>query len=155
MMSPRTWSGGAGARLRFLLVGMLASCSSSRTSTSSCWSPCQCWLSEEPFDSPLAFRTVLESFDSHGSSMDGSLTWNTYDSLDAIEEIVLLVDVFWDVPQTGIANYGGKPHGFDCIFDETRDDWTDQYLLRPLDHETVARVLAEWQTLTEQPPADE
>ena len=30
-----------------------------------------CWLSEASYGAPLAFRTVREPFDSHGSSMDG------------------------------------------------------------------------------------
>jgi hypothetical protein len=31
----------------------------------------RCWLSEASCGAPLAFRTVLEPFNSHGSSMDG------------------------------------------------------------------------------------
>jgi hypothetical protein len=41
MMSPRMWSIGTGLRFRFLLVGAVASCSSSWISVSSCSSPAQ------------------------------------------------------------------------------------------------------------------
>jgi len=76
-------------------------------------------------------------------------------SVEPIEEDVLIVDVLWDGPRSGIASFRGTPHSFDCIFDDALDDWTDQFLLRPLDDETVVRVLAGWQELRTHPPNDE
>jgi hypothetical protein len=78
------------------------------------------------------------------------------DASDPVEEErVLLVDDFWDVPNSGIANFHGVPHSFSCIFDEARDDWSNKYLLRPLDGDTVARALPARQDLRMNPSDDE
>ena len=47
-------------------------------------------------------------------------------------ERVLLITNYHDQPRDGVAEVRGKLHYFKCIFDETQDDWTNTYRLRPL-----------------------
>ena len=37
-------------------------------------------------------------------------------------EEVFTVTEYYDGPRQGIANFTGKPHFYDCIFDEARQD---------------------------------
>jgi hypothetical protein len=41
--------------------------------------------------------------------------------------------LFWDRPQTGIADFCGIPHVFECQFSEADDEWTDLFWLREVD----------------------
>ena len=51
------------------------------------------------------------------------------------EEVYFVVD-YWDGPREGVADYGGTPHYFRCVFDEKRDEWSDDFILSPLDQDT-------------------
>jgi hypothetical protein len=49
---------------------------------------------------------------------------------------------YWDGPREGVADYRGTPHYFRALFDEKRDEWSDVFLLSPLDLVTY-RLLIE------------
>jgi len=59
----------------------------------------------------------------------------------ASEEAHFVID-YWDGPREGVADYCGTPHYFKCVFDEKRDEWSDVFILRPLDQDTY-RLLME------------
>jgi hypothetical protein len=56
-------------------------------------------------------------------------------------ERVLVVTFFHDGPRAGIANFGGVPHAFDCVFDEIEDEYSDVYGLEPVEVEVVRLAL--------------
>lgn len=51
------------------------------------------------------------------------------------EEVYFVID-YWDGPRQGVADYGGAPHYFRCVFDEKSDEWSDVFILTPLDQNT-------------------
>jgi hypothetical protein len=57
------------------------------------------------------------------------------------EEVHLIID-YWDGPREGVADYCGTPHYFRALFDEKRDEWSDVFILSPLDLDTY-RLLIE------------
>jgi hypothetical protein len=59
-------------------------------------------------------------------------------------EIVYTITDFWDVPRGGVAQYQGKPHAYESLFDYSSDDWSDIYLLQPIDEETLNLALEDW-----------
>jgi hypothetical protein len=56
-------------------------------------------------------------------------------------ERVLVVTFFHDRPRAGIANFGGAPHAFDCVFDVIEDEYSDVYRLEPVEVEVVRLAL--------------
>lgn len=44
-------------------------------------------------------------------------------------------------PLSGVADCDGRPYFYQRLFDEALDDWSDQYLLRAIDRETVEKAL--------------
>ncbi len=60
-------------------------------------------------------------------------------------EIVYTVTDYWDGPRRGTANYKGAPHFYESLFDEKADDWSDTFLLTPMDEETFKLVLEDWE----------
>jgi hypothetical protein len=59
-------------------------------------------------------------------------------------ESVFTVTDYWDGPRKGIANYQGKPHLYECIFDEAREGYSDLFQLTPIDSETLRLALEDW-----------
>jgi hypothetical protein len=70
-------------------------------------------------------------------------------------EIVHLVIDYWDGPRQGVADYRGNPHYFRALFDEKRDEWSDVFILIPLDSDTYNllteqnRIWRRWQNAYE------
>lgn len=56
-------------------------------------------------------------------------------------DTVLTVWNYWDGPRSGAARYRGAPRWFECIFDPSKDDWSDYFLLEPLDPLTLSLVM--------------
>lgn len=54
----------------------------------------------------------------------------------SLEEVHMIQD-YWDQPREGVADYNGLPHYYKCIFDEEKDEWSNTYILKPLDAETL------------------
>ena len=59
--------------------------------------------------------------------------------------MVFTVTDYYDGPRKGIANYQGKPHLYECIFDETADVYSESFLLTPLDLETFQLAMEGWE----------
>jgi hypothetical protein len=60
-------------------------------------------------------------------------------------ENVHTVSDYWDAPLTGVADYRGQPHHYERIFDETSDEWSNTFILIPLDNETFQLLLEDWE----------
>ena len=56
-------------------------------------------------------------------------------------EAVYFVIDYWDGPREGVADYSGRPHYFKAVFDESRDEWSDVFLLSPLDLDTYRLLM--------------
>ena len=59
------------------------------------------------------------------------------------ERVYTVVD-YYDGPRKGIADYRGKPHLYECIFDEAKGNYSNSFLLAPLDSETFRLAMEDW-----------
>lgn len=60
-------------------------------------------------------------------------------------ESVFTVTEYYDGPRKGIANYQGRPHFYDCVFDEASDgDYSDLFQLTPVDKEIFELAMEDW-----------
>ena len=69
------------------------------------------------------------------------LTSNT--SQSGFEEVFTVTD-YYDGPRQGIANYGGSPHFYDCVFSDERQDYTCVYRLTPVTDQVFRLALEDW-----------
>jgi hypothetical protein len=61
------------------------------------------------------------------------------------ERVHTMTDYF-DGPRRGIADYDGRPHLYESLFEEDRDGYGDVYELRPVDDETLRLALEDWES---------
>ncbi len=59
-------------------------------------------------------------------------------------ERVFTVTGYYDGPREGIANLHGAPHVYECLFDEAKSEFSDQFLLTPIDTETFQLAIEDW-----------
>ena len=59
-------------------------------------------------------------------------------------ELVYTVVDYYDGPRKGIADYRGRPHLYECIFDESKDEYTDSFHLTPVDSQTFQLAMEDW-----------
>ena len=59
-------------------------------------------------------------------------------------EIVHTVTDYYDGPRGGIADFHGKPHLYSSLWDESADDWSDTFLLQPVDEQTFLLAMEDW-----------
>jgi len=59
-------------------------------------------------------------------------------------EIVHTVTDYYDGPRAGIADVDGVAHFYQSEWDSERDDYSDTFLLAPIDAETLALALEDW-----------
>jgi hypothetical protein len=60
-------------------------------------------------------------------------------------ETVHTVNLFYDFPRVGVADFQGRPHAFRPVWDEEADDYSTIYELSPLEPEQFKAVLEDWQ----------
>jgi hypothetical protein len=65
--------------------------------------------------------------------------------MDEAFELVYTVTDFFDGARGGVADFEGKPHAYRCVFDDTKNNWTDEFLLIPISQETHQLALEDWQ----------
>lgn len=58
-------------------------------------------------------------------------------------ERVYTVSEYYDGPRRGVADFRGQPHLYEFVFD-TSNDYSDLFLLMPLDAENFRLVLEAW-----------
>jgi hypothetical protein len=61
----------------------------------------------------------------------------------AFEHVYTVWD-YWDGPRSGLANLFGEAHAYSCKWDEVEDDYTDRFLLTPIDPETLSLAVEQW-----------
>lgn len=59
------------------------------------------------------------------------------------EEVFTVTD-YYDGPRQGIANFKGKPHFYDCIFDEVRNDYSERYRLTAIPTHIFDLAMEDW-----------
>jgi hypothetical protein len=74
------------------------------------------------------------SLDGAGSRMDLNM---------AFEKVYTVCD-YYDGPRSGIADYSGQPHHYDCEWNEVTDDFADTFVLTLIDSETLNLALEQW-----------
>jgi hypothetical protein len=60
-----------------------------------------------------------------------------------IDKVHTVID-FFDRPRSGLADFEGAPHVYDCIFDEARDEYSERYRLIPTDRELAGLMKESW-----------
>jgi hypothetical protein len=60
------------------------------------------------------------------------------------EKIYTVFD-FYDGIRSGVADFGGVPHYYECAIDAAKQDFADYFLLRPIDEETFRLVMEDWE----------
>ncbi len=63
--------------------------------------------------------------------------------MDGPERVAMIWDK-WGGPLEGIADYKGAPHCFWLLFDTANDDWSEVYLLHPLNEDTLTLALEQY-----------
>jgi hypothetical protein len=63
---------------------------------------------------------------------------------DSEYEKVYTVTDFYDIPRAGVADFNGMPHYYECPFDNTEGDWSNFFLLKPIDEETFQLAMEDW-----------
>ena len=51
---------------------------------------------------------------------------------------------FCDCPRSGVADYRGAPHAFQCEWDDAADDWSKVFLLSPITDGQLSIVQESW-----------
>lgn len=59
-------------------------------------------------------------------------------------ELVYTVQDYWDGPRQGIADFQGVPHIYERQFDKIEDDWSDTFLLAPIDEKSFNLAMDAW-----------
>ena len=59
-------------------------------------------------------------------------------------EKVITINDWWDGPQNGLACFNGAVCIYERIFDEAKDDWSDEYYLTPIGSDLQNEILDEW-----------
>jgi len=59
-------------------------------------------------------------------------------------ERVLTVNDFYDSPRLGVAEVDGTPHIYQAEFDEQADEYSETYLVSPVEPELLALILEDW-----------
>ena len=59
-------------------------------------------------------------------------------------EKVITINDWWDGPLLGLAYYNGFVCIYERIFDKTKDDWSNEYYLTPINSNSQNEILNEW-----------
>ncbi len=60
-------------------------------------------------------------------------------------EAVHTVTDYYDSPRRGIADFYGRPHAYQSLWDNFEDDWSDAFLLQPIHDETFRLAMEDWE----------
>ncbi|HXT86201.1 MAG TPA: hypothetical protein VN745_04180 [Verrucomicrobiae bacterium] len=60
-------------------------------------------------------------------------------------ERVYTVNEYYDGPRNGIADYRGEPHLYECIFDESKRNYSELFRLSPIDAQIFQMALEDWE----------
>jgi hypothetical protein len=58
---------------------------------------------------------------------------------------ILTISNYYDGPIEGITTLSGKPHFYECIFDELDDEYSDQFLLTPMSDAIYKIAMESWE----------
>lgn len=61
----------------------------------------------------------------------------------AFERVYTVWD-YYDGPRSGIAEYRGQPHHYNCEWNETKDDYAATFVLTPIDQQTLTLAMEQW-----------
>lgn len=59
------------------------------------------------------------------------------------EEVFTVTD-YYDGPRQGIADFNGRPHFYDCIFDERRHNYSNLFRLTPVEPAVFQLAMESW-----------
>lgn len=58
---------------------------------------------------------------------------------------VYTVTDYYDGPRAGVSDLNGQPHYNECQFDEAESNWSEIFLLKPIDFETFRLAMEDWE----------
>lgn len=60
-------------------------------------------------------------------------------------EKIITINNWWDGALSGLAYYNNMVCIYERIFDDTVDEWSNEYFLTPIDPEAEKRILDDWE----------
>jgi hypothetical protein len=60
-------------------------------------------------------------------------------------DIVHTITDWYDGARAGVADLNGKPHYYECPWDEANGDWSEVCHLSPIDDDTFRLAMEDWQ----------
>ena len=60
-------------------------------------------------------------------------------------EPVFTVYDYHDGPRSGVANFHGIPHSYECVFNEKSDDYSDVFVLIPIGQKDLESAIENWE----------
>ncbi len=58
---------------------------------------------------------------------------------------IFTVDEYYDGPISGVTELNGKPHIYQCIFDENEDEYSQRYYLQQIPQDIFTLKLEQWE----------
>lgn len=59
------------------------------------------------------------------------------------EHVYMVWDIY-DGVRSGIADYLGEPHYFECVVDDQEQEYSNNFELKPIDRETLLEAQEQW-----------
>jgi hypothetical protein len=60
-------------------------------------------------------------------------------------EVIFTIRDYIDGPRSGVADFHGRPHFFECVFDDTEDRYSNYYLLTNISQEVFKAAQENWE----------
>lgn len=76
--------------------------------------------------------------------MSGAALLNTWAIPFTEWEPVYTVNDYYRIPRLGVAELGGEPHIYESTFDEAVADYTEHFLVCPIEPELLDLVMQQW-----------
>jgi hypothetical protein len=61
----------------------------------------------------------------------------------AFERVYTVWD-YYDGPRSGIASFSGQPHHYDCEWNDNKQDYSERFVLTPIDEDALALAMEQW-----------
>lgn len=65
--------------------------------------------------------------------------------IESEHQAVFTVTEYYDGPVKGIANFNGKPHFYECIYDPAKSEYSELFRLTPLDDRVLRLAMEDWE----------
>lgn len=68
-----------------------------------------------------------------------------YEVIHAMYDYEINIEFYRGSPIIGVADFNKEPYFYQCLFDETKNEWTTNFILKPLDKEIFSLCIKGWE----------